>query len=89
MKPFEAKRSHCWVTQTVFGHLGPRQIGPAQMGTRTNGSRMHFYVIYPTPAEPSFFPTKRGFIIAIICETAVTFLWLGDLEPSIWREALH
>ena len=29
-------------------------------------SRTHFYVMYPTPAEPSFFLTKRGFIKAII-----------------------
>ena len=28
---------------------------------------LHFYVKYPTPAEPSFFLTKRGFINAIIC----------------------
>ena len=37
-------------------------------------SRAHFYVMYPTPAESYFFLTKRGFVMAIVCEIAATFL---------------
>ena len=29
-------------------------------------SRTHFYVMYPAPAEPCFFLTKRGFMNAIL-----------------------
>ena len=38
-----------------------------------DGSRQHFYVMYPAPAKPCFFLTKRGFIEAIICEITATF----------------
>ena len=29
---------------------------------------LHFYVMYPAPADPCFYLTKRGFINAILCK---------------------
>ena len=43
----------------------------------------------PNTSRTFFFLTKGGFIKAIVCGIAATFLWLGNLERSVHREALH
>ena len=45
---------------------------------------MHFnvQVMYPVPAEPCFFRTKRRFINAILCYIAMTTLWRSDLGAA-------
>ena len=46
----------------------------------------HFHITYPTPAESCFILIKRGFIKAIHCGIATTFLQLGDLKRSVYGE---
>ena len=36
----------------------------------------HFYVMYPAPAEPCFFLTKRGFIFVQVCNDCSMTQWL-------------
>ena len=44
--------------------------------------------MYPAPAEPCFFLTKRGFINAILCGIATTVLWRSGLERGEENAAL-
>ena len=73
-----AKRSASVTADTSFKVFGLTRLRiepslPASKANALNHLAMA-NVGYLAPAEPCFFVTKRGFINAIICEIASTFL---------------